>query len=452
MKRLSALCHVRQSLRTRHKCLNKHDSFRRSNSTSSQSTESKRIQWKPIPITLGIAVVGAVWYKKKFQDHYAVEAPGQEKIRPTGPWQVYVLETLPLRSISRVWGKFNEIDLPVFMRIPGYKLYSWIFGCDLSEMKEKDLTQYRNLAEFFYRELDNGIRPIDEEATMVSPADGKVLHFGRIEGRRVEQVKGISYSLDALLGGENKGDPLSVAFDSESNARVKQEEDFADINGINYSLDDLLGAEGGQDSESSGKDASVRSENTLTKAKNVVEIASQVAVEESNGRRLKEGNSLFFAVVYLAPGDYHRFHSPTNWVVEKRRHFAGELFSVSPYVARRVANLFVLNERVVLFGRYRHGFMSMTPVGATNVGSIKIAFDKELKTNTLNRDKPEHGFVEASYRKSSRVLGGHPLKAGEEMGGFSLGSTIVLVFEAPNDFKFTVEEGQKVKVGESIGK
>lgn len=403
-------------------------------------------------MSLGIAVVGMIYYKKKIEDHYSTVIPGEEKIRPTGPWQVYVLETLPLRSISRVWGRFNAIDLPVFMRDPGYKLYSWIFGCDLTEMKEKDLTKYRNLAEFFYRELEDGIRPVDDEALMVSPADGKVLHFGRIEGRRVEQVKGLSYSLDALLGGETKADTQSIIFDSTTDEkRTKQEEDFADINGITYSLDDLLGGNSDDRDQqaSTGRDASIESGTDL---KDVASMASEVATHEGGGRKLKDGNNLFFAVVYLAPGDYHRFHSPTNWVVEKRRHFAGELFSVSPYIAKRLANLFVLNERVVLFGRYRHGFMSMTPVGATNVGSIKIAFDRDLKTNTLVQEKPEHGFVEASYKKSSRLLGGHPLKAGEEMGGFSLGSTIVLVFEAPSSFKFDVKEGQTIKVGEALGR
>ena len=52
----------------------------------------------------------------------------------------------------------------------------------------------------------------------------------------------------------------------------------------------------------------------------------------------------------LAPQDYHRFHSPTNWVVERRRHFAGELYSVSPYLQRTLPGLFTLNERVVLLG------------------------------------------------------------------------------------------------------
>lgn len=38
----------------------------------------------------------------------------------------------------------------------------------------------------------------------------------------------------------------------------------------------------------------------------------------------KEGNELFHCVVYLAPGDYHCFHSPTDWRVAHRRHFPGQ--------------------------------------------------------------------------------------------------------------------------------
>lgn len=34
----------------------------------------------------------------------------------------------------------------------------------------------------------------------ISPADGKILHFGRVKNCEVEQVKGVTYSLETFLG------------------------------------------------------------------------------------------------------------------------------------------------------------------------------------------------------------------------------------------------------------
>jgi phosphatidylserine decarboxylase len=71
---------------------------------------------------------------------------------------------LPLRNLSRLWGWANSLELPVWFRPFGFKLYAAIFGCNLDEMKEPDLTKYRSLGEFFYREIKDGVRPVAETA------------------------------------------------------------------------------------------------------------------------------------------------------------------------------------------------------------------------------------------------------------------------------------------------
>lgn len=89
----------------------------------------------------------------------------------------------------------------------------------------------------------------------------------------------------------------------------------------------------------------------------------------------------YYCVIYLAPGDYHAFHSPVDWRCMHMRHFPGDLFSVSPIAARWIKPLFALNERIVLNGYWRHGYLGYVPVGAYNVGSITLEFDDAVSTN-----------------------------------------------------------------------
>jgi phosphatidylserine decarboxylase len=72
--------------------------------------------------------------------------------------------------------------------------------------------------------------------------------------------------------------------------------------------------------------------------------------EESKKMSQRIKNNLYQITVYLAPGDYHCFHSPTDWKVQLRRHFPGKLLSVRPSVAEWMPKLFAQNERVVYEG------------------------------------------------------------------------------------------------------
>lgn len=459
-----------------------------------------KIQWYQIPVGLGIGFLGLVQFYKvsareqekqrELQDGFSegrIPRP-RPRIRPEGPWQVQVMSTLPLKAISRLWGRFNELTIPYYLRVPGFKLYSMVFGVNLDEVAEPDLHVYPNLASFFYRKLKPGARPLDPNShTLLCPSDGKVLQFGQIQGSDIEQVKGMTYSIDALLGktptpslsGGSSGTSSLESSGllpelSSQEELVKQDEDFAKVNGISYTLPDLLS--GGTVAKSGSK---VTDESIPASPGIESEVRAELALGERAWYDMLAADkttSLYYAVIYLAPGDYHRFHSPTNWVVERRRHFAGELYSVSPYLQRTLPGLFTLNERVVLLGRWRWGFFSYVPVGATNVGSIKINFDRELRTNSLltdtaadlaaeeaaQRGEAYQGFAEATYETASSVLRGHALRRGEEMGGFQLGSTIVLVFEAPSEkrdeqnklkgWSWAVEKGQVVKMGQALGR
>lgn len=43
------------------------------------------------------------------------------------------------------------------------------------------------------------------------------------------------------------------------------------------------------------------------------------------------------------------------------------------------------------------------------------------------------------------------LQRGDCVGGFQLGSSVVLVFEAPVSFQFTVSPGDRVQYGQPLG-
>ncbi|XP_037064040.1 phosphatidylserine decarboxylase proenzyme, mitochondrial isoform X3 [Peromyscus leucopus] len=301
--------------------------------------------------------------------------------------RVALYKSVPTRLLSRAWGRLNQVELPSWLRRPVYSLYIWTFGVNMTEAAVEDLQHYRNLSEFFRRKLKPQARPVCGLHSVISPSDGKILTFGQVKNCEVEQVKGVTYSLESFLGPractEDLPFPPASSHDSFRNQLVT-----------------------------------------------------------------REGNELYHCVIYLAPGDYHCFHSPTDWTVSHRRHFPGSLMSVNPGMARWIKELFCHNERVVLTGDWKHGFFSLTAVGATNVGSIRIYFDRDLQTNSPRYSKGSYNDLSFVTHANKE---GVPMRKGEHLGEFNLGSTIVLIFEAPKDFNFRLKAGQKIRFGEALG-
>ncbi|XP_070331713.1 phosphatidylserine decarboxylase proenzyme, mitochondrial isoform X1 [Odocoileus virginianus] len=301
--------------------------------------------------------------------------------------RVALYKSVPTRLLSRAWGRLNQVELPQWLRRPVYSLYIWTFGVNMKEAAVEDLHHYRNLSEFFRRKLKPQARPVCGLHSVISPSDGKILNFGQVKNCEVEQVKGVTYSLESFLGPRTPAEDLPFPPATPHSS-----------------------------------------------------FRSQLVT--------REGNELYHCVIYLAPGDYHCFHSPTDWTVSHRRHFPGSLMSVNPGMARWIKELFCHNERVVLTGDWKHGFFSLTAVGATNVGSIRIYFDRDLHTNSPRYSKGSYNdfsFVTHANKE------GIPMRKGEHLGEFNLGSTIVLIFEAPKDFNFKLQAGQKIRFGEALG-
>lgn len=82
-------------------------------------------------------------------------------------------------------------------------------------------------------------------------------------------------------------------------------------------------------------------------------------------------------VIYLSPGDYHRFHAPATFQADYRRHIVGYLEPVKPSYVQHHQDVFKHNERVNIFGTWQRDeqFFFMSFVGALNVGSIILDFD-----------------------------------------------------------------------------
>ena len=146
-------------------------------------------------------------------------------------------------------------------------------------------------------------------------------------------------------------------------------------------------------------------------------LSDLLAGDEELVNTFKNGE---FATIYLSPRDYHRVHMPCDATLRKMIYVPGDLFSVNPFLAEHVPNLFARNERVICVFDTAFGPMVQILVGATITASMSTVW-----AGVIN--PPRTGEIKVwTYQEDNAIK----LTKGQEMGAFQLGSTVINLFPA----------------------
>lgn len=111
--------------------------------------------------------------------------------------------------LSRLTGRLSDLRLPRAILVPAIRAYARAYGADLTEAA-LPVEAYPSFNAFFTRRLREGARPIaGGEGVVVSPSDSRLSTIGPVPpDGRLEQVKGSTYSVAALLGSAEDAAPF----------------------------------------------------------------------------------------------------------------------------------------------------------------------------------------------------------------------------------------------------
>lgn len=108
---------------------------------------------------------------------------------------------LPQHLLSRCAGWLAGLRHPLWLKNWLIHIFVRHFNVDMAEAADPDPTGYASFNAFFTRPLREDARSL-AEADIVCPADGSISQLGAIQGGRVFQAKGQSFSTWELLGGD----------------------------------------------------------------------------------------------------------------------------------------------------------------------------------------------------------------------------------------------------------
>ncbi|EQA36467.1 phosphatidylserine decarboxylase [Leptospira inadai serovar Lyme str. 10] len=179
-------------------------------------------------------------------------------------------------------------------------------------------------------------------------------------------------------------------------------------------------------------------EQVILQAKGVDYNLKELLGGEKYLSRFQNGKYITF---YLSPQDYHRIHSPAYGRILGYYYEPGKLFPVNELAVFGIRGLFPKNERLITFLQTEYGLVAVIKVGASNVGRIRVTYDKKIVTNTLIRTPKEEEYKDVSIM----------IDKGAELGRFEMGSTVILILER-DTFDFSdIPVNEKITYGTTVG-
>ncbi|MGD9108224.1 MAG: archaetidylserine decarboxylase [Gammaproteobacteria bacterium] len=146
-----------------------------------------------------------------------------------------------------------------------------------------------------------------------------------------------------------------------------------------------------------------------------------------------------FITLYLSPKDYHRVHMPFTGKLLEMTYVPGSLFAVNQASTNQIPAIFAKNERVICMFETEIGKMAVIMIGAMIVASINTIWAGKV---TPNKDKSIKSYV------YNDVM----LQRGQEMGYFSMGSTVIMLFEPKRmHWDASLHPDKSIKYGQKIG-
>ncbi len=167
-------------------------------------------------------------------------------------------------------------------------------------------------------------------------------------------------------------------------------------------------------------------------------VAEILGCSASEAARFEGGS---FMTIYLSPRDYHRVHMPAAGMLAATSYIPGDLFSVNVATAAGVDRLFARNERLACRFDGPDGHFASIMVGAMIVAGIDTVWPNTFRTHA---SAPVHEDFAGA---------GPSFAAGDEMGRFYLGSTVVLLFEPGRiAWREGLKAGDPLRMGEAIAR